>query len=95
MKVIYKYSISIANHYTIAMPKGAQILTVQVQNGDPFIYALVDPNQPKHEQAFMVFDTGQSISDDILNTYAYIGMFRFNILVYHLFSEKESTTNET
>lgn len=45
MKTIYKYPLDVTDRQVIAMPEDAEILTVQVQNGKPMLWAVVDPNK--------------------------------------------------
>lgn len=44
MQRIYKYPIETVDQQQVKMPDGAQILTVQVQNGKPCLWAMVDPD---------------------------------------------------
>ena len=85
MKVeIWKYKIPAHTYTEIEMPKGAKVLTVQTQRGEPCIWAIVDPNQEKEIRCFFIYGTG--ISFDYLQTYKYIGTFQpHDYLVFHLF----------
>ena len=42
MKTIYKYTLD-SHDCTLQLPKGAEILTVQLQNQIPTLWALVNP----------------------------------------------------
>ena len=44
MKTIWKFQFENKGMFGLDMPKGAEILTVQTQEGIPCIWALVDPN---------------------------------------------------
>lgn len=44
-KKIYKYPLETADRQKLILPKGAQILTVQEQHGQPYVWALIDPLQ--------------------------------------------------
>lgn len=60
MKTIWKYELA-GPEKPVAMPKGAQILTAQMQ-GDRFcVWALVDPDAPKVNRSFRIYMTGQDI----------------------------------
>jgi hypothetical protein len=74
--VIYKYEVS---------PEGAQILSVSVQDGEPYIWALVDPGAPKEEHHFKILPTGMPFDPDGLT---YIGSFHGvgAWMVLHLFA---------
>lgn len=43
---IHKYEIPLSDHIRIAMPMGAQVLSVGVQRGKPVLWAKVDPAKP-------------------------------------------------
>lgn len=88
MKTIWKYELNPGNPYVIGMPEGAEILTVQVQNNVPCIWAKVDTEAELEERIFYVFATGQEIDLDGQDVYlAYIGTFQLNggSLVFHVF----------
>lgn len=65
------------------MPKGAEVLTVQVQNGITCIWVLCNPDSPKVNKSFEIFGTGHSINE--VKERRYIGTFQLDELVYHLF----------
>ncbi len=87
MKAIYKYFLEITDRQTLTLPQYAQILTVQVQAGNPYLWALVDPNAPKAEYHFAIFGTGYPVSPDL--ALAYIATFQQyeGKLVFHVFEE--------
>jgi hypothetical protein len=70
---------------TIAMPSGAQVLTVQVQAGIPQIWAVVDPKAPIVERRFQVVGTGHPF--EMKPSHKYLGTFQMHqgLFVYHLF----------
>ena len=88
-KTIWKYTLSIGGRETHMMPSGAQALTVQMQDGAPCVWALVDPNAPKAARTFYIFGTGHGI--DMPDELRYIGTFQPNEggspLVFHLFED--------
>ena len=53
-KVIYKYEVDTI----VTMPDKAEILTVQLQNGRPWIWALVDISEQLVERNFNIIGTG-------------------------------------
>ena len=87
MKTIWKFILPpIDDVLSISMPIGAQVLTVQTQQGHPCIWALVEPNNPKEDRRFALAGTGHSI--EFSEAMDYIGTFqiRQGTLVFHLFS---------
>lgn len=86
MKTIYKYEIS-PDKVSIEMPKGAEILSLHVQNNKPCIWCLVETKNELEERYFDVFGTGHEIYGDMGVDRKFIGTFLMNndSLVFHLF----------
>ena len=92
MKTIWKFS-TIENgfdeKFSIHMPKGAEILTVQTdeKNNHPTIWALVDPEQEKEVRFFELFGTGHEIHSDMGVERKYIGTYQYQkgVFVGHIF----------
>lgn len=85
---IWKYPVTYG-HFSLGMPKGAQILTVQMQADTANIWALVDPTAPAVSRRFILYGTGHDVTDRPLK---YIGTFQpmsNGELVFHLFEEVE------
>ena len=84
MKTIYKYGFDIEDSFTIALPRGAEILCVQTQNGGPQLWALVDPAELKESRCFELYGTGHPYRE---GEQKYIGTFQLlhGDLVFHLF----------
>ena len=84
MLTIWKYPIPIQDKFILSVPKGARVLAVQTQYGEPMIWMLVDPTVEKCDMRFTLVGTGHSVPAD-----KYIGTFQFmgGNLVFHLFVE--------
>lgn len=84
MKTIYKYQIKVQDNMVIEMPKNAEVLTLQTQNFDPFIWVLVDTANPTEQRHFRLVGTGHSMNNESVK---YIGTFqmRGGAIVFHLF----------
>jgi hypothetical protein len=55
---IWKYELSIDSpQTTIPMPLGARILSLQMQDGVPMLWALVDPMRQRENRVFETFAT--------------------------------------
>lgn len=66
MKRVYKYPIEICEEVKVMMPKGARVLSVQVQNGMPCLWAAVDSNEMDlEERLFHIVGTGLPIQHDV------------------------------
>jgi hypothetical protein len=77
-KVIYKYEVDTI----VVMPDKAEILTVQLQNGRPWIWAMVDTDEALVERNFNVIGTGWEIEE--FNS-KYIATFQDGPMVWHVF----------
>lgn len=61
MTKIYKYQFTISPHVVIEMPDKAKILSVQVQDGIPTIWASVDTLQFNVNRKFYIYGTGETV----------------------------------
>ena len=81
VKQIWKYTVE----NIIEIPKGAEVLTVQMQGPfNPCIWVKVDPENELEKRQFVVIGTGQSFDD---TNYEYIGTYQDGPLVWHLFEK--------
>ena len=82
MKVIWKYDIS---GERIQVPVWSKVLCVQLQNGMPQIWMLVDEDEKEFEtRTFVIIGTGQHFYTDDLN---YICTYQQGIFVWHIFEK--------
>ena len=63
MKTIHKYSLDTTHEdkIKVMMPRVAQIVMVGSQNGQPFLWAIVDTEHPLVERRYRLIATGQPI----------------------------------
>jgi hypothetical protein len=81
IKQIWKYKVE----NVIEMPKEAEILSVQIQNGQMFnacIWVKVNPENELEKRQFEVIGTGHSFED---SNKEYIGTYQDGPFVWHLF----------
>lgn len=83
---IWKYTLT--PDCTLKMPVGAEVLTVQVQDGELRLWALVNPNVVRVDRRFVVYGTGHDIKTSEFDQ-RYIGTVQMNngYLVLHVFEE--------
>lgn len=83
-RMIWKYTLQAFTELEI--PSGAEVLDVQVQSGEPQLWALVDPNASLELRRFVFFGTGHPISKENLR---YVSTFQMlgGALVFHVFEE--------
>jgi hypothetical protein len=85
MKTIYKYPLETIDHQKVEMPKGSEILTVQIQNGVPMLWALVDDEILEVEIKLIdTHGTGHNVTDapkKYISTYQMLQ----GRLIFHVF----------
>jgi hypothetical protein len=82
---IWKYPIEILDRIDLAMPPGAQLLTIEMQHGKCCLWALVDETKMAMEiRTIAIYGTGNPIPDEPGN---YIATFQLEsgALVFHAF----------
>jgi hypothetical protein len=82
---IWKWTLSITDLQSIAMPEGAQLLAVQTQHGAPQLWALVDERAPQVHRNFATYGTGNPMPDG--DPGKYVGTYQVagGKLVFHVF----------
>ncbi len=85
MKEIWKFELEF--YSTFQLPKGAEILTVQLQKDKPCIWVLVDTERELEERHFETFGTGHEISYKKGVSKIYVGTYQIanGSLVFHVF----------
>jgi len=86
MQVIWKERVPYEAQFTLQMPRAARVLSVQMQNGDPYLWFLIpDTSADKVERKFYQYGTGEQV-EEIKGKY--IGTFQVeNYFVFHLFED--------
>jgi hypothetical protein len=84
VNVVYKYAIPIKELFELEMPQGAKILDLQLQFGEPVIWAAVDPSQPMVKRKFGLLGTGGAVNFKLPK---HVGTFQMHggSTVLHLF----------
>lgn len=98
MNSILKYNVPAADTFEVDMPEGAQILSVQTQLGQPYIWACGRANNPMREmRTFRLIATGQTFPEEVTQARTvaegvallHIGTFQITNeerpMVFHLF----------
>jgi hypothetical protein len=95
LKVIHKFPIELPHKFAetkpVPLPVGADILTIDVQHDQVFIWAVVTPGSPMEERHFNFYPTGLEIpsSENMGRYWKTVHLFNGR-LVFHIF-EKERT----
>lgn len=87
MRTIFKYMIPQTQTFTLSLPKGARILSLQLQRGIPVMWATVETDLPMEDRKFLIVETGEEIPKDLFVVSDYIGTYQMEheTLVFHLF----------
>lgn len=85
MKTIWKFRFKIVSPLRISMPKGAEVLTVQNQDGAGCLWAVVNPENELESRYFEIFGTGQAMYEDMAVERKYIATFQQPPYVWHVF----------
>ncbi len=83
-KVIYKFPLKIDEANEIMVSEGYEILTVQTQNGNPFIWIIIETENRIDKCILEIVYTGNPMLQKFKK---YIGTFQLleGILDYHVF----------
>jgi hypothetical protein len=87
MKRIYKYCIPVQDYYAFTTYKGFSILSLQIQDDNICMWAIVDISAPLIQIDLRMLGTGMSVS----NVYPYyVGTVQQagGMLVWHIFSKQ-------
>jgi len=92
-RTIWKYTVPAihrSGHSCLPMPRGAKVLSVQVQGTAPVLWAMVDPDAPKEERFFQIVGTGWDFDP---TGFDFVGTFQCDGggLVFHLFERVQTT----
>lgn len=84
MKRIFKYKLQVNDEVAVALPAGAEILSVQEQHTKLCLWALVDPAADTEQRVFAIVETGESFGYATPN-YTYIATVQMMPFVWHVF----------
>jgi hypothetical protein len=89
MNTIYKYPLTLQYSQVVSMPKGAKILSCQMQGDVICLWATVDPSQPNFPRYITIYETGQKVHS---TESTYLGTVLEHQFVWHVFEEKMEQT---
>ena len=89
MKKVHKYSVGEVAIQWLTVPKGAELLTIELQGGFPFLWVLVDDAQTVFVKCeIVIYKTGEKIRE-YWTREQYLGtlIVANDTKVYHFFGE--------
>lgn len=84
MRKIFKYHARVG-HFSVKMPTGAEVLSIQVQDGNFVMWARVDESEPPTTRRFALIETGLDLEHAA--RWNYIGTIQDDQFVWHLLAE--------
>ena len=86
MITVFKYDLPLEEAFTLDLPEGAELLTVQVQLGSPKMWFRVDTSRQVRPQIFGICGTGQELHSRLAQA-PFKGTFQLSggAYVFHLF----------
>ncbi len=88
---IWKWTLQLIDLQTIKMPIGAKMLTVQIQYGNPQLWALCDPEEPTEGRHIAIYGTGNPVPDIVGQQYIATFQLCNGELIFHVFEITEDT----
>jgi hypothetical protein len=84
MKTIYKYPLTAVTR--VELPEGSKLLTVQLQQGIPTLWALIDTTRPPTTRTIVLAPTGHTLDENFNDYLATVQMP--DGFVWHAFEVK-------
>jgi hypothetical protein len=83
---ILKYTLGLIEQQNVIMPRQAQVLTAQLQNGKIQVWAMVDTAKAATPRKFWILGTGQPVPDDCIGL-PWVATVQMGDYVWHVFLE--------
>ncbi len=88
MAAVWKFQIPIEDSFSLEMPIDAELLHVAIQDRQPCLWALVEPQCATETRHFELRGTGHELDTDRADTHCvHVGSFMMSggAIVFHLF----------
>lgn len=82
---IFKYPLHLVSHQVVAMPRGAEILSVQLQYETICLWAVVEPDRVSSARQIVILATGESVDKESFLYLKFIGTVQVDEYVWHVF----------
>jgi hypothetical protein len=84
---VWKFVIGVGTgEQRVQMPKGAKLLSIQLQDGVPAIWALCDPSSPSVARRIKAYGTG----DDVAPSLPFVATLQIGLAVLHYFDHGDA-----
>jgi len=85
MQAIFKFPLELVDNQDVEMPLDAEILHVNTQSDEPYIWALVNPEAPMGKRNISIWGTGDRMDESKAKKYIGTFMQDEGRLVWHVF----------
>lgn len=85
MSAIWKYALDPTDRQVVAMPAGAELLHVGMQDGGIRVWVRVDEDRELQGRIIYIRGTGHTIEDRDGGTHQYVGSAQDGSYVWHVF----------
>lgn len=86
MSSIFKYNLRVETTQVLKLPIGAEILSIQNQNGQLALWCLVPPSRGVENVHFLIYGTGESIPEIEKK---YLDTVQVGPYVWHVFKKEQ------
>lgn len=95
MRKVYKYPLRVTDEQEIEIPYNAECLSVQMQDGQVCLWALVNPDAVMSKLRILIAGTGHPIDENEI--FKYISTFQMHggKLVFHAFIGYKKLTTQS
>ena len=87
MHTVWKFPLSIIDNQLVKMPTGSRLLSVQLQQGEPMLWAIVEETAQSIDRHIKIIGTGHR-ANHVLDD-AFVGTIQIGSLVFHVFDAGE------
>ncbi len=88
MPAVFKYSVTRGTEHRLQLPQGARLLGIDLQQGQLYVWALVEPERPAVERLVRLYPTGANMRPDVRRTYIGTVIVNDGRLALHAFEEE-------
>jgi hypothetical protein len=82
---IFKYQLKVKDEQAILMPIGAKVISVQFQNGNLCLWAIVNPSNATELRCFEVYGTGADFPSLGMAERKHLATVQEGPFVWHIF----------
>src|SRR4051812_10783006 len=99
MLTVHKFALPfpVTDRFELRLPRGARLLSLQCQQDEPKIWALVESDAPNEVRTFRLVGTGHPIPGILIaEQLRFVGTFQMmdGSLVFHVFEQIELAAQE-